>query len=102
LLLLISVAAKPRWLRPVAGAGMNSTTETSAGTALDYSTMFPANCKDCRHTMFAILLSQWMAKRKEESVRFEHQELASDGIRYGESLDTGMARRAHQKKPSAD
>jgi len=46
---------------------MNSTTETSAGTAPDYSTMFPADRKDCRHTLLAILLSQCAAKRKEES-----------------------------------
>jgi hypothetical protein len=47
---------------------MNSTTETSAGTAPDYSTTFPADRKDSGYSLLAILLSHPPGKRKEESL----------------------------------
>src|SRR5271165_2024053 len=76
----MSVAAKPLRIASGCGRRINSTTETSAGTAPDYSTTFPANCKDSRHTILAILLSQWTAKRKEESENQERPTLACPAV----------------------
>lgn len=46
---------------------MNSTTETSAGTAPDYSTTFPADRKDSGYVLLAILLSHRVGEREAES-----------------------------------